>query len=146
MKRRTFCKSTLAAAAAATFPACGSKVADPIAAVSSSGEELSLEAAAVQELSESFAGRLLLSADDGYETARKVWNGMIDRRPAMIAVCANATDVQNAVTFAPILSAKIQRKPNRAATRIFDGLKSRLPTRLVRKSESIIRKKDQESS
>jgi len=100
MKRRTFCKSTLAAAAAATFPACGSRVAEPIAAVSLAGEELSLEAAAVQELGESLSGRLLLSENEGYEAARKVWNGMIDRRPALIAVCTSAADVQNAVTFA----------------------------------------------
>ena len=100
MKRRTFCKSTLAAAAAATFPACGGRVAEPIAALSLAGEELSLEAAAVQELAESLGGRLLLSESEGYEAARKIWNGMIDRHPAMIAVCTNAADVQNAVTFA----------------------------------------------
>jgi FAD/FMN-containing dehydrogenase len=100
MKRRTFCKSTVAAAVAATFPACSMKSADPIAAVSSSGEELSLEAAAVKELAESLGGRLLLSENEGYEAARKVWNGMIDRRPALIAVCTSAADVQNAVTFA----------------------------------------------
>jgi len=100
MKRRTFCKSTLAAAAAATFPACGTKVAEPIPALSLAGEELSLEAAAVKELGESLGGRLLLSGDDGYEGARTVWNGMIDKRPALIAVCADAADVQNAVTFA----------------------------------------------
>jgi FAD/FMN-containing dehydrogenase len=100
MKRRTFCKSTLAAAAAATFPACGTRVAEPIAAVGLAGEEISLEAAAVQELGESLSGRLLLSGNEGYEVARKVWNGMIDRHPALIAVCTDAADVQNAVTFA----------------------------------------------
>ena len=40
MRRRTFCKSTLAAAAAATFPACGTRVADAIPAVSLAGDEL----------------------------------------------------------------------------------------------------------
>ncbi len=100
MKRRTFCKSTLAVAAAATFPACGGSVAEPVAALSLTGEELSLEAAAVKELAESLGGRLLLSESEGYEAARKIWNGMIDRRPALIAVCTSATDVQHAVTFA----------------------------------------------
>ena len=100
MRRRTFCKSTIAAAAAAAFPACGTKVSDAIPAVSLAGEELSLEAAAVKELGESLSGRLLLSGDDGYDGARTVWNGMIDKRPALIAVCADAADVQNAVTFA----------------------------------------------
>jgi FAD/FMN-containing dehydrogenase len=68
--------------------------------VSLAGEELSLETAAVKELGESLSGRLLLSGDDGYDGARTVWNRMIDRHPALIAVCANAADVRNAVTFA----------------------------------------------
>ncbi len=100
MRRRTFCKATVAAAAAAAFPACGTKVSDAIPAVSLAGEELALEAAAVKELGESLSGRLLLSGDNGYDVARTVWNGMIDKRPALIAVCADAADVQNAVTFA----------------------------------------------
>ena len=100
MKRRTFCKSTLAAAMVAAVPACGTKLGGSIPAVSLAGEELILEAAAVAELSDSLNGMLLLSGDDGYDTARTVWNGMIDKRPALIAVCANAADVQNAVTFA----------------------------------------------
>ena len=99
MKRRAFCKSTIAAAMAATFPACGSRVAG-VPAISLSGEELTLEGAAVQELGESLNGMLLLNGDDGYDAARTVWNGMIDKRPAVIAVCSNAVDVQNAVTFA----------------------------------------------
>ncbi len=89
-----------AAAAAAAFPACGTKTSNPIPAVSLAGEELSLEAAAVAELSDSLSGTLLLSGDDAYDTARTVWNAMIDKRPALIAVCADAADVQNAVTFA----------------------------------------------
>jgi len=100
MKRRAFCKSTIAAAVAASFPACSTKVSAPIPAVGLAGEELSLEAAAVKELGESLSGRLLLSGDDAYDAARTVWNGMIDKRPAVIAVCADAADVQNAVTFA----------------------------------------------
>ena len=64
MRRRTFCKSAVAVAVAATFPACGSRVSEPIAAVSLAGEELSLEAAAVKELGDSLSGRLLLSGND----------------------------------------------------------------------------------
>jgi FAD/FMN-containing dehydrogenase len=45
-------------------------------------------------------GKLLRPSDDGYDDARKVWNGMIDRRPALIARCTEAADVIAAVTFA----------------------------------------------
>lgn len=45
-------------------------------------------------------GRLILPADEGYEEARHVWNGMTDRRPGAIAECAGADDVIAAVNFA----------------------------------------------
>lgn len=45
-------------------------------------------------------GGVLLAGDAGYETARRVWNGNVDRRPALIARCASAADVQHAVSFA----------------------------------------------
>ncbi|HMM43091.1 MAG TPA: FAD-binding oxidoreductase [Thermomicrobiales bacterium] len=45
-------------------------------------------------------GDLLQPGDPGYEEARKVWNGMIDKRPALIARCAGTSDVVEAVNFA----------------------------------------------
>ncbi len=45
-------------------------------------------------------GQLIRPGDDQYEEARKVWNGMIDKRPAGIIRCANTTDVITAVNFA----------------------------------------------
>jgi FAD/FMN-containing dehydrogenase len=47
-----------------------------------------------------FGGELLRSADDGYDAARRVWNGNIDRRPALIARCRGVADVQRALAFA----------------------------------------------
>ena len=44
-------------------------------------------------------GQVLCSDDDGYDNDRKVWNGMFDRRPAVIARCANTADVIAAVNF-----------------------------------------------
>jgi FAD/FMN-containing dehydrogenase len=45
-------------------------------------------------------GPVLLSGHPDYDGARKIWNGMHDKRPAMIARCMNNQDVANAVTFA----------------------------------------------
>ena len=45
-------------------------------------------------------GELLQANDAGYETARKVYNGMIDRHPRLIVRCANVADVIAAVHFA----------------------------------------------
>ena len=48
----------------------------------------------------SLRGQLLRSGEDGYEAGRKVWNGMIDRHPALIARPAGAADVINCLNFA----------------------------------------------
>lgn len=47
-----------------------------------------------------FCGALLRPGEEGYDDARRVWNGDIDRRPALIARCAGADDVALAVRFA----------------------------------------------
>lgn len=47
-----------------------------------------------------FAGKLLQPGAADYEAARKVWNGMIDRKPGLIAQCSNARDIALAVSFA----------------------------------------------
>ena len=47
-----------------------------------------------------FRGELLRSGDEGYDAARQVFNGMIDRRPALIARCAGSDDVAAAVNLA----------------------------------------------
>jgi len=46
------------------------------------------------------SGGVLSAADGGYEDARKVWNGTVDRHPALIARCLNDGDIQAAVRFA----------------------------------------------
>lgn len=47
-----------------------------------------------------FAGQLITPHDTEYDTARALWNGAIDRRPAAIARCGGAVDVQAAVRYA----------------------------------------------
>ena len=59
-----------------------------------------VDEAAVAQLRASHRGALLRPGDDGYDAARRVWNGMIDRHPALIARCSGAADVIAAVTFA----------------------------------------------
>src|SRR6202047_4828391 len=59
-----------------------------------------LEEATVQNFADSLRGPLLGLGEGGYDEARKVWNGMIDRRPALIARCAGVADVIAAVRFA----------------------------------------------
>jgi FAD/FMN-containing dehydrogenase len=53
-----------------------------------------------QELRGRFRGALLRPGEEGYDEARRIWNGAIDRRPALIARCAGADDVAVAVRFA----------------------------------------------
>jgi FAD/FMN-containing dehydrogenase len=45
-------------------------------------------------------GTVALPGEDGYEAARTIWNGMIDRRPALVVRCLGAADVINAVNLA----------------------------------------------
>ncbi len=59
-----------------------------------------LDGAAVREFRGSVRGEIIGPKDAGYDEVRKVFNGMIDRRPALIVRCADAADVQRAVTFA----------------------------------------------
>ena len=57
-------------------------------------------ATAVRDLTPSFSGRLLLPADAGYDEARRVHNGLIDKRPAVIAQCRGTADISDAVKLA----------------------------------------------
>jgi FAD/FMN-containing dehydrogenase len=62
--------------------------------------EIRLDDAAVTELTRSFAGELLRPGDPEHDEHRRVWNGSIDRVPALIARCTGVADVMAAVRFA----------------------------------------------
>ena len=109
MKRRTFCGMTLAAGAVSSLPLgrlvyAQGKSAQPepadLRAIKLSGAETTIERAAVEDFRASLRGPLLSAGQEGYDAARRVWNGMINKHPALIARCADAADVARAVTFA----------------------------------------------
>src|SRR5437763_11734720 len=59
------------------------------------------------DLAPGFTGELLQPTDAGYDAARRVHNGLIDKRPALIARCQGAADVADAVKLARSLNLEI---------------------------------------
>jgi FAD/FMN-containing dehydrogenase len=62
-------------------------------------EGLTLEETALAELTAGLRGNVVGRDDPSYDEARKIWNGSIDKRPALIARCAGVADVISAVKF-----------------------------------------------
>src|SRR5512147_1851937 len=60
---------------------------------------VTIEDASVEALKASFRGEIILPSDAGYDERRKIWNGSIDRHPALIARCTGVADVLAAVRF-----------------------------------------------
>lgn len=54
----------------------------------------------IDQLKATFRGGLFSPGDNGYDDARRIWNAMIDKHPALIARCTSASDVVSAVNFA----------------------------------------------
>ncbi|MGH6899437.1 MAG: FAD-binding oxidoreductase [Geminicoccaceae bacterium] len=68
--------------------------------VANPGNEPSLRASDIARFGRVLQGDLILPDHPDYEAARKVWNGMVDKKPAMIVRCASAADVVEALDFA----------------------------------------------
>lgn len=68
--------------------------------IKTTGEESALDEAAFEAFQASLQGPLLRSGDEGYDAARSIWNGLIDKRPALIARCTGVADVIETVKFA----------------------------------------------
>jgi hypothetical protein len=122
MRRRDFCGMTVMAGAAALLPVGqpGSAVAESsqdadLRAVKLSGAETTIERAAVRDLRGSLSGTLLIPGEADYETARHVWNGMIDKHPALIARCADTADVDAREAHRPAEQARASPRRLRVA-------------------------------
>ena len=105
MKRRAFCAAAIATVGAAALPfgrvfAAVASIARDIDAITGDGKQVTLSRVDVDDFRASLRGQLLLPDSAGYDDARKIWNGMFDRRPALIARCAGAADVVQSVNFA----------------------------------------------
>lgn len=59
-----------------------------------------VDPASIDELRSRFRGEIVLSSDPGYDEARAVWNATVDKRPGVIARCADMEDVVASVAFA----------------------------------------------
>ena len=64
-------------------------------------------AAAAGELGNTFRGELLEPGDAGYDEARKVHNGLVDKYPALIAQCRNPADVAKAIKLTQQLGLEV---------------------------------------
>ena len=104
MKRRSFCASAISTIAAAAIPwkhalAAADNAAE-VPAMGASGKQVVLKSSDIEALRASLRGQVLTAGQDGYDVARRVWNGAFDRKPAVIARCAGAADIAQAVNFA----------------------------------------------
>jgi hypothetical protein len=83
-----------------------------------------LDDAALADLARHFRGELIRPGDPQYDAARRIWNGAIDRHPALVARCTGVADVQAAVRFArerDLLVALRGGGHNVAGTAVCDG-------------------------
>ena len=71
-----------------------------VMALTTNGSQIGVKEEALEALAWCMRGPLLTPESDGYETARQVWNGMIDHKPAIIGRCAGTADVKACVEFA----------------------------------------------
>ncbi len=104
MRRRTFCASAAVALTATALPLqrlfAATAAAVDVPALGPDRKQVILKASDIDDLRASMRGDVLTAGQDGYDNARRVWNGAFDRKPALIARCTGAADVILAVNFA----------------------------------------------
>jgi FAD/FMN-containing dehydrogenase len=109
MDRRRFIRNSLSAAVAVSMPLAPlwaslrhtpTAVTADVDALTGNGNQVTLQKAAVQELSDALKGKLLLPDSEGYDEARLLLNPDFDKYPALVVQPTGAADVSTAVTFA----------------------------------------------
>ena len=101
MRRREFCAAASAALAGlALVPWRARAAGSELTLVGLDGSQRTVPVRAVEELRGALRGELLAPGQDGYDSARRLWNPAFDRKPALIARCLGAADVTHAVSFA----------------------------------------------
>ncbi len=102
MNRRRFVGTGLTLVS--TWPLAGWSAVLPgatdLPAKSLDGTDLLLRGSSIEAFAAALRGDLLLRDHPAYDARRRVWNGMFDRHPALIACCTGASDVRHAVSFA----------------------------------------------
>jgi len=104
--RRKFMGSAMSAVAIATLPqrvlaaGSGQRLPASVDAKTLGGASVSLSKAQLKELAGALNGSLLLPGGDAYDDARRIWNGVFDRKPALIVQSSGPADVVSAVNFA----------------------------------------------
>lgn len=71
-------------------------------AIGMNGKDTLIDEKEVDEFRSKIRGKVILEGEDGYEKARKIWNGIIDKKPALIVRCKGVADVIYSVNFARI--------------------------------------------
>jgi len=102
MKRRDFMRNTVAITAATSMPYSNFvKASIPdTSAISLNGNEITLSSSDIHDFMKSFQGSVISEEHYNYDAGRLVWNGVWDKRPALIAYCESVQDVQGAINFA----------------------------------------------
>ncbi len=102
MKRREFLAAGATLAAFAPLPGWTAvlKGVGDLAAKSLDGAEITLRGSSVEDFAARLRGDVLLAGHPDYDRTRRIWNGMFDKHPALIARCTGASDVRHAVNFA----------------------------------------------
>ncbi len=100
MSASAYCAVANRSAALRRVPAHDPCPGGDLHAMSFNGRPIVLRATDIEDLRHGLRGEVLVSGHERYDTARRIWNGAFDKKPAIIARCTGPADVSRAVQFA----------------------------------------------